>query len=110
MPETHKCNKEGQIDSMDTKLTQLSNVVHKSANGYSLLALTKNLAKRTTEMQKDLRQVLTFQTVVETQREMKTELRERHSRRQQWLIGLLVGTAIALIGILISVIHVHNSI
>jgi len=102
MESIHKCSKEKKIDSMDRKLNKLNTVVMETTNGDSLLSLAKHTAEKTDDMHDDLKQVLTFQTVVETQREMKREIRERQARRQQWLIGLLVGTGMALLAIVIA--------
>ena len=99
---TTPCTKASKIDAMDKKLNKLNTVVMETTNGDSLLSLAKHTATKAEDMHVDLKKVITFQTVVETQREMKREIRERQARRQQWLIGLLVGTGMALLAIVIA--------
>jgi hypothetical protein len=100
----HKCDKEDKIDAMDKKLTKLDKVVMETANGDSLLSMAKHTRLSTEAIQSDVKALLTFQTVVETEREIKREFREKKARRQQWLIGLLVGTALTLLGMLIAIV------
>jgi hypothetical protein len=102
--ETHRCNKESKIDAMDKKLTKLDKVVMETTNGSSLLSMAKHTKSSTEAIKKDVRALLTFQTVVETEREIKREFREKKARRQQWLIGLLIGTALTLLGMLIAIV------
>ena len=101
----HKCNKEKKIDAMDRTLNELSDVVHKTTNGDSLLRMATHTNKAVNDMGIDVRALLTFQTVTETRREISDKIRVRKERKKQWVIGLLVGTVIALVGILISVIQ-----
>ena len=80
----------------------LNKVVRESANGDSLLSLTKDNNRSIKDISGDVRQLLTFQTVVETERELKREIREKQARKQQWVIGLLIGSSLTLLGLVIA--------
>lgn len=103
--ETHKCNKEGKIDSMDRKLNELGKVVHKSTNGDSLLAIGRNTSKAVQDMGVDIRTLLTFQTVTETRREIEDESRDKKIKKQQVLIaaiGLALGSGLTILGMILA--------
>ena len=103
MESIHRCNKEDKIDAMEKSITNLNRVVLEGTNGDSLVSMTRHTKTATESIKKDVKALLTFQTVMETERETKREIREKHARKQQWLIGLLVGTALTLLGMLIVI-------
>jgi len=105
--EEYKCNKEAKIDAMDRKLNRLNTVVMENANGDSLLGMAKATNQVVKDMSSDVRALLTFQTVVETQREMQDELQEKKVRKQQIriaAIGLAVGSVLTLLGMIIAMV------
>lgn len=109
MVQTHRCTKVSKINAMEKSLTKLNSVVFERTNGDSLVSMAKHTIEDNTEIKADVRALLTFQTVVETEREIKQELREKEqvikekkARRQQWLIGLLIGTGLTLLGMVIA--------
>ena len=107
MEGVHKCNKEKKIDAIESTLSALSNVVHKSANGDSLLAMAVNTNKTVKSMNSDVRALLTFQTVVETRREMNTEVQEKKLKKQRiriTIISLAVGSGLTILGMVIAMI------
>jgi hypothetical protein len=100
-----RCSKESIIDSLDKKVDELNTVVHKSTNGDSLMGMAKSTNDTVNEMKADVRSLLTFQTVVETQREMKDELEEKKRKKMQVriaLISLAAGSVLTLLGMILS--------
>jgi hypothetical protein len=100
----HRCNKEDKIGAMEQSIENLNRVVLEGTNGDSLLSMARQTKKSAESIGKNVKQLLTFQTVVETEREIKREIREKQNRRMQWAIGLLIGTILSLITILITVL------
>ena len=100
----HGYYKEDKLDAMEKKLNNLDKIVLRGTNGDSLVSMAKHTSLVTTAIKKDVKALLTFQTVVETEREIKQEIREKQARKQQWLIGLLIGSALTLLGMLIAVV------
>ncbi len=102
---TTPCTKTGKIDSMEKKLNDLSDIVHVKANGDSLLSMARNTNKAVKSMSSDVRALLTFQTVVETQREMKDEIQEKKVKKQLIkiaMVSLAVGSVLTLLGMIIA--------
>ena len=100
-----RCSKEEKIDDMESKLDELNKVVHKSTNGDSLLGMARNTNKAVKSMSSDVRALLTFQTVVETQREMNDEAQEKKTKRQMIQIGVIslaVGSVLTIIGMILA--------
>ncbi len=102
MVQSHVCTKTAKIDAMEKSLAELNNVIYKDANGDSLVSMTKDSHAAIKDMGHDIRALLTFQTIVETKQEVKNQLIEKKTKRQQWFIGLLVGTIFSLITIIIA--------
>jgi len=105
--EEYKCNKEAKIDAMDRKLNRLNTVVMENANGDSLLGMAKATNQVVKDMSSDIRALLTFQTVVETQREMQDELQEKKIRKRQIhvaIIALAVGAGLTLLGMIMTMV------
>lgn len=101
------CTKASKIDSIERKLNELSGVIHKSTNGTSLLGMAKNTNKEVKSMSSDVRALLTFQTVVETRREVNDEVKEKKIKKQLVqiaLIGLVVGSVLTLLGMVIAMV------
>jgi len=107
----HRCNKERQIDDMEAKINELDRVIHKDANGDSLVSMVKQSVANQKQMDDKLWMVdsniiglMKFQTKVETERGIKLEIQDRRTKRQQWLISLLIGAVIGLGGLIIALI------
>ena len=111
---TDPCTKASKIDSMDKKLNsmderldEINTVIHKTANGDSLLAMAVNTNKTVKSMNSDVRALLTFQTVVETRREMNEEVQEKKLKKQRiriTIISLVVGSGLTILGMVIAMI------
>ena len=102
---TIPCDKADKIDRLAEGFEELNTVVHKSTNGDSLLGMAKSTNDTVNEMKADVRSLLTFQTVVETQREMKDELEEKKRKKIQVqiaLISLAAGSVLTLLGMILS--------
>ena len=104
-----KCNKEGKIDSMDKTLRKIHGVVFERTNGDSLVSMAQHTKEAIEDIGSDVRQLLIFRTVLETEREMKQEAQEKKAQRLQWVLGLLIGTALSLLAIIVTLIHNANS-
>jgi len=109
-----RCSKEEKIDGIEGKLEdmekgfqELNKVVHKSTNGDSLLGMARNTNKTVKEMGADVRALLTFQTVVETQREMNDMRQEKKTKRQMVqiaLVGLISGAVLTFLSMILSAV------
>lgn len=105
--EPYKCIKADKIDSMERQLKEINTVIHKNSNGDSLLAMSRNTNKAVKDMSSDVRALLTFQTVVETQREMNDERHEKKVRKRQIqiaLASLAVGSILTILGMILSML------
>ena len=114
--QVHKCNKEDKIDEMEKKITLLDRVVIQGTNGDSLITMAKKSIDNQKEMDDKLWIVdsnviglMKFQVKMETERDMKQAIRDRKAKRQQWFISLLVGSVIALGGLLIAALKMNGS-
>ena len=101
---THGCIKADKIDKMEKSIKHLELEVLEGTNGDSLKSVVKQTKKATDDIGSDVRQLLIFQTVVETEREMKEEIREKKTKRMQWIIVLLASSVFSLITIIIAII------
>ena len=113
----HECNKEDKIDTMEKKLDNLDKVVLQGTNGDSLVSMARQTRDRAAVTHKDVKTLLKFQTEIETEQRIKERLHEKNrireakrAKRQQWFIGLLVGTVMSLITIIIALVTVKNTI
>jgi nitrate reductase NapAB chaperone NapD len=108
---TQPCNKEKEINEIRQKLDKLNTVIFEDTNGDSLYAMTKQNHEYLKEthgevknLNSNVNALMIFQAQVEKAEEIKQRLHERRERRQMWLIGLLIGTAVSLVAILIRVL------
>ena len=110
------CNKEEKIETMVSDLKKLKKVVFEDSNGNSLVTM----ARQSLETQKaigdhvwatdsNVKTLMKFQTQVETRREETKETNDKKTRRQQWIVVLLIGTTISLISVLVNV-FIHFNI
>jgi len=104
MVQVHRCSKEDKIDAMDKSIKHLELEIFEGTNGDSLKSVVKQTKKAAEDIGSDVRQLLIFQTVVETEREIKQQILDKKTKRQQWLIGLLIGSLLASASIIIMMV------
>ena len=112
-----RCTKEKEIAELLTKMKEIYPVIMGNGKDGLKVSVAK-IADRLEDMKqhnaedlqirKELKTavhgLLIFQREVETEREIKKEIRENRSVSKRWLIALVCTNCIALIGILISIL------
>jgi hypothetical protein len=113
----HHCNKEHEIEQINSKLDKLGKVV--LGNGsQGLVTITSNLAERieavienVDTIKADVKVLLQFQVQTETKeqerikhQEQVQQWKEERNTNYRWRVGLTITSIIAILGLIITLI------
>jgi len=117
----HHCNKENEIEQINSKLDKLGKVVYGNGS-QGLVTITSNLAERMEAIvenidtiKSDVKVLLQFQIQTETKEQERTRHQEQVTQWKQerttnyrWRVGLTITSLIAIMGLIIALITLIN--
>ena len=115
-PKTHlRCTKAGEIEAIKRDLRTLNKVVMEGNGTKSLVVLTTETRDYQKSQSADMKllntnvsALMTFQTIVETEKQTKRDLLERKLVKRRWVIPMLVSAILGLSAVLVASLTILN--